>query len=113
MAAGWSVEETRALVGVWGQANVQNELDGVTRNRVVYERIAKEMEELGYERTWQQCRTKIKNMTQKYRKVSSYTYNLPNYLPTEFWIALGMVMFRLTDLSTFAGEGYKPSQWGG
>ena len=39
MAAGWSVEETRALVGVWGQENVQSELDEVTRNRTVFERI--------------------------------------------------------------------------
>ena len=70
MAAGWSAEETRALVGVWGQQNVQSELDGVTRNRTVFERIAKEMRELGFERKCQQCRTKIKNLTQKYRKVS-------------------------------------------
>ena len=32
------IEETRALVGVWGQANVQSELDGVTRNRSIYAR---------------------------------------------------------------------------
>lgn len=69
MSSGWTHEQTRALVSVWSQANVQSELDGVTRNRVVFERIAKEMEELGYEYTWQQCRTKIKNLTQKYRKV--------------------------------------------
>ena len=35
MSSGWTVEETRALVGVWGQANVQSELDGVTRNRSI------------------------------------------------------------------------------
>lgn len=69
MAAGWSSEETRALVSVWGQANVQSQLDGVARNRTVFEQIAKELAKLGYEKTWQQCRTKIKNLTQKYRKV--------------------------------------------
>ena len=69
--AGWSAEETRALVSVWGEANIQSELDGVTRYRTVFERIAKEMAELGFEKTWQQCRTKIKNLTQRYRKVSS------------------------------------------
>lgn len=72
MAAGWTSEETSALVSVWGQTNVQNQLDGVTRNRNVFEKIAKEMAELGFERTWQQCRTKVKNLTQKYRKVNSY-----------------------------------------
>ena len=68
MAGAWRDEETRALVGVWGAASVQEQLDGVVRNRIVYEYVAK-MVELGYERTWQQCRTKIKNMTQRYRKV--------------------------------------------
>ena len=27
MAAGWSAEETRALITVWGQENVQSQLD--------------------------------------------------------------------------------------
>ena len=52
-----------------GQENVQSQLDGVQRNRVIYERIANEMKTMGYCKSWQQCRTKIKNMTQKYRKV--------------------------------------------
>ena len=70
MAAGWSAAETRDLISVWEHANVQNELDGVTRNRTILDRIAKEMSELGHEKTWKQCRTKVKNLTQRYRKVS-------------------------------------------
>ena len=54
MSSGWTTEETRALVGVWGQANVQSELDGVTRNRSIYARISKELGAVGYEKTWQQ-----------------------------------------------------------
>ena len=57
MSAGWTTEETRALVGVWGQANVQSELDGVTRNRSIYARISKELGAVGYEKTWQQKTT--------------------------------------------------------
>ena len=68
-AGGWSADATRALVSVWSQQNVQNELDGVSRNRAIFERIARELRNKGYEKTWQQCRTKIKNLTQKYRKV--------------------------------------------
>ena len=74
MAAGWSIEETRALVCVWGQENVQSELDGVQRNRTIYERISRELKDQGYDKTWQQCRTKIKNLTQKYRKVATYVF---------------------------------------
>ena len=47
MAAGWSNEDTRALVSVWSQTNVQAELDGVKRNRTIFERISRELSELG------------------------------------------------------------------
>ena len=39
MAAGWSAQETRVLVSIWGEADVQSQLDGVVRNKVVYEKI--------------------------------------------------------------------------
>ena len=45
MASGWSADETRALVSIWGEASVLSKLDMV-------ERIARRLEELGYERTW-------------------------------------------------------------
>ena len=35
-----------------------------------YQQIATALADLGYERTWQQCKTKIKNLTQRYRKVT-------------------------------------------
>jgi len=69
MAGSWSVEETKALIAVWGQESVQNQLERVHRNRDVYQRISMELEEYGYEKSWQQCRTKVKNLTQRYRKV--------------------------------------------
>ena len=58
--AEWTVHESRSLLGIWGDADVQSKLDGVVRNRTIYEQIVRELEALGYERTWQQCRTKIK-----------------------------------------------------
>ena len=33
--AGWGKEETQALVGIWGAADMQSLLDGVARNRSV------------------------------------------------------------------------------
>ena len=68
--AGWSNEATHALVSLWGEANVQEKLDSVSRNRTIYEGIAEGMRKAGYDYTWKQCRTKVKNLTQKYRKVS-------------------------------------------
>ena len=66
----WSAEETKALLDVWGADSVQNQLDGVVRNKLVYQKVANDLAELGYERTWQQCKTKVKNLVQKYRKVT-------------------------------------------
>ena len=60
MASGCGSKETRTQVSLWGQENVQNELDTAIRNRTVYEQIVREMGKRGYERTRQQ----------KYRKVS-------------------------------------------
>ena len=68
-AAGWTNDETRVLIGVWSEAEIQSQLDGVSRNRVIDEGISAKLRDLGYQKTWTQCRSKIKNMTVKYRKV--------------------------------------------
>ncbi len=65
-ACGWDSEATRALINIWGQTDVQSKLDSVKRKQV-----ARDLQDLGYHWTWEQCRTKIKNLTQKYRKVTS------------------------------------------
>ena len=60
----WTEEETRALVGVWGAEDVQSQLDMVGRNKAIFERLPRpSIANHGYHRTWQQCKTKIKNMT--------------------------------------------------
>ena len=69
MAAGWLSDETRTLISIWGEQNVQTQLDSVKRNKDIYEKIAFELSNMGYTKTWKQCRVKVKNLTQKYRKV--------------------------------------------
>ena len=76
MAAGWTADETKALIGIWGEEEVQNALDGVVRNKTIYQKIAAAMARLGYAKTWQQCRTKVKNLVQKYKKVSLTAVNV-------------------------------------
>ena len=55
----WSEDEIKALLAVWGESNVQEELDGAVRNKTVFLNISKKMIELGHERDWQQCRVKF------------------------------------------------------
>ena len=68
---GWSHDATRALISIWGESDVQEKLDGVKRNKDIYLKISMKLQEMGYSWTWQQCRTKIKNLTQNYRKVTT------------------------------------------
>ena len=70
MAAGWSTDATRALIAIWGEQNIQQNLDGVTRNKTICEKIAMAMKEKGYNFDYQQCRTKIRNLKAKYNKVN-------------------------------------------
>ena len=46
-----------------GEDNIQEELDGTVRNQVIFNNIATKMRERGYERDWQQRRTKLKKNT--------------------------------------------------
>ena len=84
MAGSWTNDETKTLLSIWGDETVQRRLDSAHRNRDIYQAIARDMEEQGYERTWQQCRTKIKNLVQKYRKVSYHFECGLVYLATMF-----------------------------
>ena len=66
----WSKEETLKLIEIWGQEHIQKQLQECKRNQTVYtyEEVAKEMREAGYERTYQQCRDKIKKVKGEYKK---------------------------------------------
>ena len=65
----WSDAEVRVLLSIWGDQSVQDKLDKVIRNKVIYDKIASQLREKNFERTGVQCRTKIKNLVQRYKKV--------------------------------------------
>ena len=64
----WNEEEVHALIAIWGEEEVQAQLDGATRNRKVFDKIAKQLTELGFARTEHQCREKIKKLKSDYRR---------------------------------------------
>ena len=68
----WSDDEVRALIHVWGDGKIQEELDGAKRNKPIFVTLSKRMQEQGYNRDWQQCRAKIKNLKGEYRAVKDY-----------------------------------------
>ena len=51
MGAGWDADATKALISIWGQENVQNQLDSITRNSVIYQKIEQRLEAEGYHKS--------------------------------------------------------------
>ena len=64
--ATWTDEETTKLIEIWGEEEIQ---EGCKRNIHVYERIARELCDIGYKRTAVQCREKLKKLKSEYKKI--------------------------------------------
>ena len=71
MATGgsWTKEETLKLVELWGDSEIQLQLEGCKQNQGVFQKITSLLNEAGYERTYQQWREKMKKLRGEYRKV--------------------------------------------
>ena len=72
MASRWTDEETRLLISIWGESKIQEELEGAVRNKSVYQKITKKLSESGYNRDWNKCREKIKNLKTEFKKVKDH-----------------------------------------
>ena len=68
----WSDAEVTALISIWGDEGIQEQLDGASRNRSIYNTISKKLKESGFDRDWQQCKSKIKNLKSDYKKIKDH-----------------------------------------
>ena len=66
MASVW-IDECHKLLELWGEEGIQAQLEGCTRNKHIYEKIAKSMEDSGYSKTVAQCREKKKRLQESER----------------------------------------------
>ena len=63
-------DEVMALIELWADEGIQQQLDSCTRKRPIFEKIARRLQEEGeYIRTFAQVREKIKQLEQAYKKV--------------------------------------------
>ncbi|XP_010878690.2 ATP-dependent (S)-NAD(P)H-hydrate dehydratase isoform X1 [Esox lucius] len=62
----WSDVETRTLLKIWGEQDIQTALDGNFRNSHVYRDVARRLAEMGFERTPEQCRVRIKSLKRQF-----------------------------------------------
>ncbi|XP_047431903.1 uncharacterized protein zgc:113263 isoform X2 [Mugil cephalus] len=64
----WSDEETLALIDIWGDEEVQKALRGFVHNGHVYADISERMQDLGFSKTSEQCRWKVKSLRTNFRQ---------------------------------------------
>ena len=57
------------MIEIWGDDNIQSQLERCQQNREVYVRISRKMNESEFERTFEQCREKIKKLKKEYRRI--------------------------------------------
>ncbi|XP_014728920.1 PREDICTED: uncharacterized protein LOC106851475 isoform X1 [Sturnus vulgaris] len=74
----WSDNEVRALINIWSDEKIQQMLEGATRNKEIFEEIARRLMKCGIERDWKQCRTKYKNLKYEYRALQKENEHLGN-----------------------------------
>ncbi|XP_074397582.1 bifunctional phosphoribosylaminoimidazole carboxylase/phosphoribosylaminoimidazole succinocarboxamide synthetase isoform X2 [Zonotrichia albicollis] len=67
----WTVNEVRALIRIWSDKNIQQQLEGTVRNKRIFEQVAARLQKFGIDRDWKQCRTKYKNLKHEYKSVKS------------------------------------------
>ena len=65
----WEDEEVVELINIWADERIQQQLDGCTRKRPIFEKMAKTLAEAGFTRTFSQVREKIKQLKQNYKKI--------------------------------------------
>ena len=63
----WSMSETKALLNIWADRNVQQQMEGACRNEEVIQFMVEELEKLGVQRTTTQVREKLKKMRHLYK----------------------------------------------
>ncbi|XP_035250058.1 zinc finger and SCAN domain-containing protein 29-like [Anguilla anguilla] len=81
----WSVEEVQTFLGLVADERIQRELDGATRNEKVYQEVSELLAADGYQRTFQQCREKLKKLKSDYRSIKDHNGRSGSYRKSWKW----------------------------
>ena len=65
----WTNAEVSAIIDIWVNVEIQGQLDGMRRNKRVFERISEEMAARDFTRSFKQCRNKTKWLKHEYKRV--------------------------------------------
>ncbi|XP_039647548.1 uncharacterized protein LOC120553322 isoform X2 [Perca fluviatilis] len=68
----WTVNEVQTFLGIMGEEEIQQELDGSARNKAVFQLVSRRMAAHGFHRTSEQCRIKSKKLRSDYRRIRDH-----------------------------------------
>ncbi|XP_055751529.1 uncharacterized protein LOC129831928 [Salvelinus fontinalis] len=98
--ASWSPEEVHALLTLWADGSVQEQLLSTVRNKRVFTKLSSELAALGSTKTSKQCREKIKKLKQEYKKIKNDTSkNSYNIRGTRWFAIMDAVLSQRTRTS--------------
>lgn len=110
----WTVNEVRALIRIWSDKNIQQQLEGTVRNKRIFEQVAARLQKFGIDRDWKQCRTKYKNLKHEYKSVKnaqdSGNVNKSMIFFNELDAILGHSTVEQSSKSD-NNEGKRPTEW--
>lgn len=112
----WTVNEVRALIRVWSDKSIQQQLEGTVRNKRIFEHVAARLQKFGIDRDWKQCRTKYKNLKHEYKSVKNAQYSGNASKSMKFFRELDVILGHGNAEKTSRsnkGESRKPAEWTG
>lgn len=65
----FTVNEIEILIQLWGDSGIQKKFSSSVRHNVIWEEIASQMREFGFDRNYNELKSKINNLKTEYRKL--------------------------------------------
>ncbi|XP_063013295.1 LOW QUALITY PROTEIN: uncharacterized protein LOC134418647 [Melospiza melodia melodia] len=110
----WTVNEVRALIRIWSDKNIQQQLEGTVRNKRIFEQVAARLQKFGIDRDWKQCRTKYKNLKHEYKSVKTAQDSGSTSKSMKFFNELDAILGHCTMEQTSKSdndESERPPEW--
>ncbi|XP_037753634.1 multifunctional protein ADE2 isoform X2 [Chelonia mydas] len=110
----WTVNEVRALIHIWSDKNIQQQLEVTVRNKRIFEQVAARLQKFGIERDWKQCRTKYKNLKHEYKSVKNAQDSGNISKSMKFFNELDAILGHNTGEQSSKSdndEGERPTEW--
>uniref|UniRef100_A0A452HIX7 Myb/SANT-like DNA-binding domain-containing protein n=1 Tax=Gopherus agassizii TaxID=38772 RepID=A0A452HIX7_9SAUR len=110
----WTVNEVRALIHIWSDKNIQQQLEVTVRNKRIFEQVAARLQKSGIERDWKQCRTKYKNLKHEYKSIKNAQDSGNTSKSMKFFNELDAILGHNTGEQSSKSdneEGERPTEW--